>query len=103
MEEREIGVCRIGTICHVEDDGGVSGFCCGKASVTAEECGFRSVVVVDEGRGWRNDGEWDSICLSLDVGVVQVGAIVPGVRRLILVIVPSNDEGRFACGLNLAP
>ena len=52
--------------------------------------------------GW-DDWEGDAICLSLNVGIVQVCAVAPGVWRLIGVGVPSHNEGWLSCRLDLGP
>ena len=90
LEPGEIGIRRVRRIGQVEDDRARKISSRGILGVASEEDRLACVIAFDEG-GWRRYlWEGYAVAAGLNVRVVQIRSVVPGVRNSILIAVTSD-------------
>lgn len=103
LPEREVRVCAIRRIGHVQHNRGTIVACGSEVRIAAEELWVECVVQVHHRLGGWNYGKGKSCCVGGEVCVVEVCAIVPGVWVCVLGVVPGYDKVDVACRLDLTP
>ncbi len=93
----------VGRIPQVENDGSTRVVGVGQAGVAPEEGWLSSVVAIDKSFWLRNEWERYAVVCGVDLGVVEICAIGPGVRQGVAISVPGDNKLGIAGGLNVGP
>lgn len=103
LPEREVRVCAIRRISHIQHDRCAVVACGGEVGVAAEELWMESVIQAHHCSGGWDYRKGKPCCVGGEVRVVEVCAVVPAVGVCVLGVVPGYDEVDVARGLDLAP
>lgn len=91
LEPCVVGVSAVRSVHHLENNWTVKISCCRVLWVAAKEDRLLCEVALHKGSGRRNLGERQTVATSLYIGIIDVGSVVPAVRKCILIVVPGNS------------